>query len=133
MSNQWRSQARQMMGQPIVVRQQDGQVTQGILRKVDDRGLHVQPMGGARFASVMKQKANGAITQAVANEKDAPETEQVFFAAWFLILYALIAGLWAWGAYPGYGYGRGYGYGGYGGYGYGPGYGAGYRRRGLYW
>jgi hypothetical protein len=103
-----------LVGQPVVVQHQNGQVSRGILRQADERGVYLQPTQGAAYVSLMKQKAE--IAQAVATEADTAETEPVWFGAWFLILYALIAGLafaGAAGAYGGYGYGRGYG-GGYG-------------------
>ncbi|PWK11564.1 hypothetical protein [Tumebacillus permanentifrigoris] len=115
MSDKWRKTAKKLMGQPVVVRHQNGHTTHGILRQADERGVYVQPMHGGHYASVMKQ--NAQVAQAVATETDTVETEHVFFGAWFLILYALIGGLFAFGAGGfggGYGYGRGYG-GGYGG------------------
>lgn len=134
MAENWQKSARQLVGQRVVIRQQNGQVTQGVLRKADQQGVYLQQAPGARFASVMKQKVQ--IAHAVAGETDTPETENVFFAAWFLILYALIAGLWGWGAYaraygPGVGYGGGVPY--RGGFGPGPGVGPVPYRRGFFW
>lgn len=113
MANNWRQQAKQLVGQQVVVRDTKGQVHHGILQEIQKDGIQLRPMGGAGMASAKRQGI--VVEQAIANRADDVEGEEVFFLPAFLIAWALIAGLWgaaAYGAYAPYGpYGYGYGYG----------------------
>lgn len=135
LSHKWRQQAKKLVGQQVIVRDTNGQMHHGVLQKIQDDGIQIRPMGGAGFASYKKHGVN--IEQAIASAQETVDAEESFFGA-FLILWVLIAGLWAAGAagaYGAYGYGP-YAYGRPGVYGrrrvYRPGpYGP--YRRGPYW
>jgi hypothetical protein len=123
MANKWKQEAQKLVGQHVVVRDTKGQMHNGILQEIKKDGIQIRPMGGAGMAAAERQNAD--IEQAIATRSDAVEGEETFFLGAFLIAWALIAGLWGWGAYGGYG-----GYGAYGAapYAYGVPYRGRYRR-----
>ncbi|MGZ4030711.1 MAG: hypothetical protein ACXVP5_01095 [Tumebacillaceae bacterium] len=106
MANKWKQEAQKLVGQHVVVRDTKGKMHNGILQKIQKDGIQIRPMGGgAGMAAAERQNAD--MEQAIATRSDAVEGEETFFLGAFLIAWALIAGLWGWGAYGGYGYGYG--------------------------
>ena len=60
MSYQLRSAARNLIGRPVEVRHGDGHVSRGVLRQISDRGLYLEPTGGARFVISLPLRGPGA-------------------------------------------------------------------------
>jgi hypothetical protein len=108
LANNWRQQAKQLVGQPVVVRDTKGQMHHGVLQQIQKDGIQIRPMGGAGMAMAKRLHVN--VEQAIATRSDEVAGEETFFLPAFLIVWALIAGLWgaaAYGAYAPYGYGYG--------------------------
>jgi hypothetical protein len=124
---QIRSRCSGFVGKPITVRHTNGRMYHGVLHSVTNEGIILRPLQGARPVTG-KGQLDPKVEQAIAAGQHPTGAEPAFFGAWFLIAFALIAGLWARGAGGWGGYGRpgvaGPGYGGYG-----PGYPGG----GWYW
>jgi hypothetical protein len=117
-------QARQHVGSPVAVHMMDGQRHFGMLQSVNQQGIVIRPqMQGGRMVAAedVEIKVN------FADQKQAVDGENVFFAAALALPFLALAALWPYYSYPYWGYG-GYGGYGYGGYGYG-----GYGYGGYYW
>ncbi|MGZ4107552.1 MAG: hypothetical protein ACXVDE_07120 [Tumebacillaceae bacterium] len=106
-------QARQHVGKPIAVHTVDGQRHFGMLQSVNQQGIVMRPMQMQGMQGGMPGGRNVSakdveIKVNFADQPQAVEGEEVFFAA-FALPFLALAALWPYYAYPyGYGYGRYY-------------------------
>ncbi|BCJ88570.1 LSm family protein [Effusibacillus dendaii] len=108
--------AKGLVGKNVAVRHKDGKIYHGVLHSVTDDGIIVRPLGPVHAAAnadeLVVQHADASIQQEANSAPDDVNAAPVWFAAWWLIAWALILGLWAaaWGSwgYRAGGYAPGY-------------------------